>query len=163
MLPAFHRLLRHSTRISSSPGAPRTPVLLYSCRKDVGTHILLFSHPAGHIGCTMAEIVPSDRKRIKDHRLGRSQRQVWRVQKREVCLQKLYISRARGRISAREGQISSLCIICMSMGYVSLLFSNGSWKSFADLAIASPSHPNREEAQRLGGYHTLHQRPLAHA
>lgn len=46
-----------------------------------------------------------------------------RIQARGIAVSELHLQRAWCRVSAGEGAVSSLCFVCVSMGYVSFLRS----------------------------------------
>jgi len=54
----------------------------------------------------------------QDHRLGFAWRQVGRVQEAAIAVQELDFENPWCRVSSREGSVSSLRVVCVSMGYV---------------------------------------------
>ena len=136
--------------------------------KNVGTQDLPFPHHFDGPCRNWTETSLADWDYREDHQLGGPERQIGRIQTRAVGIQELYLERAGSRVPAREGQIPSLCQLCLSVGYVKPIEMSGlapSKRRTETLIRSSDSTPNshRPEAERLRGYHTIHKRALAHA
>lgn len=160
MLPAFRRLqalLDQTSQLSSYPGARRIPVAKMSVRISYYLPILLSILVAFRLSLYLQT---GNASRITDWVAPDDKSGEF---KRGQSAFRNFISREPGAEFPPEKDRYHLYIsYACPWGMFSLhriKLSN----SFADLAFASPSYPDRQEAQRLGRYHILHQRALAYA